>query len=1061
MATIGSMVVKLIADAQQFERQMNMSVRTLRGMERQFERTARRLEDAGQRLTWGVTVPMGLIGGSALNTAMDAVEAQNLFEVTMGDMADEAEAFSRRLREQFGLATDAVNLQQAAFFRHFKLYGIGRDQALSMAQSLSMLTNDLASFTNKDPTEVLERLQSGLRGETDAVETLGITLADSIIKQVAYRRGLAKKGQELTEQQKQLARYLAIMEQTADAQGDLARTIDSPANQMRILRQEVKEAHKAFGKGLLPFLEAAIPVLRRMAGWLNAVAEGFQKLNPGLQEFIVWSGLLAMVAGPVTYGFGMIARGASGVMSLMGGVAKFSRNAVSSIALFRTGAATLGQTLVAIAGGKFTLFLIALGAVAVAGLLLVANWERVSAAAHRAWSGISAVILYAASLVVRGVAVIIGAFAAIMPGLRPAADAVNGWADSLKGAAGTALNAARTAATMEEAAAGTQQTAQAAEQAAGAQQNLDEAMKESAEAAAGNLQSFDQVHQLQEKMAGTPAALPQLQLPGLEIPGMAGLGSMMEDLSEQAATLGQSVADGWARFTEAVTTSWETLKAKALDTFPWLEEIVGGLSTAVQYLRDNWDTIAPAVEKAAGVLLLVGVVALAVTNPITAVVSIAGALAIAAGWVIANWETVGPTLTAIWQAILAVALPVWNALREALADIWTGIVATAIFLWDQLRAWWASWGDTVIAYLTGLWRTIGLVVETAINLIRGVVGLVLALIRGDWEAAWNYVRFIGETIWTFLVQAATILLETLVAIWESLQDNIKAAWEAIQAKTLSVWIAITSWLTETWNHIGSTAWAVWSGIWTSIHAWWDSVWFTTSGTWAVIATWLEARWEWIGETASRTWQDMAYTIGEWVESARWTVATIWSNIAAGLERIWTGIRDTAAEVWNGIIEAVKSPINAVIGLVNRFLDHLSSIRISIPEVKIPGTDIKLGGGSIGFPSIPQIPMLADGGNIVRRGAAIVGEAGAELVELPRGARVTPLSGGGADDLADAIGQAVYAAVRQALQSTTRTAGTDQEVVLQIDGQRFARMILPAITREGQRIGSPVVRIQEG
>jgi hypothetical protein len=112
-----------------------------------------------------------------------------------------------------------------------------------------------------------------------------------------------------------------------------------------------------------------------------------------------------------------------------------------------------------------------------------------------------------------------------------------------------------------------------------------------------------------------------------------------------------------------------------------------------------------------------------------------------------------------------------------------------------------------------------------------------------------------------------------------------------------------------------------------------------------------------------------------------------------------------------------------------------------------------------MPNIPRIPMLAKGGDITGRGAAIVGEAGAELLNLPRGARVTPLSGGGGSDLADTIGQAVFAAVRQALHSGQQNAG-QREVILQLDGQRLARILLPALTKEGGRIGSPALRIQE-
>jgi len=1102
VGVIGSMVVKLIADAQQFEKQMNTSIRTMRGMERQFERSARRLEDMGRSMTMSITVPMALIGGSAIKMAMDAVEAQNLFSVTMGDMAGAAEQFSQRLTEQFGLATDAVNQQQAAFYRHFKLYQIGKNEALSMAQGLSMLTNDLGSFINMDPSEVLQRLQSGLRGETDAVEALGISLADSIVKQTAYKNGLARQGQELTEQQKQMARYMAIMQQTADAQGDLARTIESPANQMRIMKQEMVEANKEFGEGLLPFVQEALPVLRQMAGALKSAATAFQQLSPGVKEAVVWTGLMAMAAGPLVYMLGMINRGAAGVMGAIGGVARFARDAAKRVGQLQAGTKTLGNVMVAIAGGKLKLIMAALVGVALVALLVITHWKQVEAAAVRIWNGISAVVLYAASLIVRGVSAIMGAVAWIVPALRPAVDAVQGWADSLKGAAGAALTAARTAQAVQDNGEAARKAAEGAKKAAQNQQKLGESMDETAKAAGDGLQSFDQVHQVQEQMAESPAAtIPEPATLGMDMSGMLGaLG--FADLGEQMTAIGDSIAQGWAAVTASVAASWESMKAKAVETFPWLQGVIDGLSTALQYCRDNWATIGPVVESVTGVLLLAGAAFLVVTSPVWAVIAAVAALAVAAGWIIANWETVGPYLTGIWESIVGFAGPIFTALGTALAEIWNGIVDTAVVVWGYLKEWWAGWGDTVMAVLTGIWNAIRTIVETAINLVREIIGFVLAVIRGDWAAAWNYVKQIVKTLWDFLVRMFTIIWETIVAIWKSLQDNIAGVWDAIKAKAEEIWNALVAWLkgiwdgikntvievwtsirdsiSEWWNNVKSATEEVWNalvgwlgGIWDgikntvvnvwtairdSISEWWGNVKTATEEKWNALVGWLSGIWEGIKGSAASIWEGITGTIGEWVDSAQASIERVWNSIAGTLESIWNGIKSTAATIWDGIVNAIKTPINWAIGLINKFLDALSKIKIKIPEINIPLVG-KVGGGTIGMPNIPRIPMLAAGGDILRPGAAVVGEAGAELLELPRGARVTPLSGGGGDDLVAAIAQAVFAAVRQAMQSSQQNAG-ERELIFEIDGQRFARIILPALTREGGRIGSPVLRIQE-
>ena len=100
-------------------------------------------------------------------------------------------------------------------------------------------------------------------------------------------------------------------------------------------------------------------------------------------------------------------------------------------------------------------------------------------------------------------------------------------------------------------------------------------------------------------------------------------------------------------------------------------------------------------------------------------------------------------------------------------------------------------------------------------------------------------------------------------------------------------------------------------------------------------------------------------------------------------KAWQGITNIFGNIFGGIKNLLKEPINWIIGKLNSFLQSLN--RIKIPDW-VPGV------GGKGF-NIPSIPMLASGGEIVNSGAAIVGEAGAELIELPKGAKVKPLTNG--------------------------------------------------------------------
>lgn len=115
------------------------------------------------------------------------------------------------------------------------------------------------------------------------------------------------------------------------------------------------------------------------------------------------------------------------------------------------------------------------------------------------------------------------------------------------------------------------------------------------------------------------------------------------------------------------------------------------------------------------------------------------------------------------------------------------------------------------------------------------------------------------------------------------------------------------------------------------------------------------------------------------------ITTFLTGVFTGnFKQAFSGIVSAVKGVFGGIVSVVKAPLNSVIGIVNKFIGGLNKLKIPdwVPEV---------GGKGI---NISKIPLLAKGGNVIEGGKAIVGEAGAELIDLPAGARVTPLSGRG-------------------------------------------------------------------
>lgn len=156
----------------------------------------------------------------------------------------------------------------------------------------------------------------------------------------------------------------------------------------------------------------------------------------------------------------------------------------------------------------------------------------------------------------------------------------------------------------------------------------------------------------------------------------------------------------------------------------------------------------------------------------------------------------------------------------------------------------------------------------------------------------------------------------------------------------------------------------------------------------------------------------------------------WKQAFEGLSTIVSGVFD-------GMVTLVKVPINAIIGMVNKFIGGLNNL--SVPDW-VPG----IGGKGI---NIPEIPLLAKGGTILKAGKAIVGEAGAELVDLPAGATVRPLSGISAfSENSERIDE-MLSLILELLRKYLPQAGNGQ---VYINGNTLVGELVPAIDRKLER-----------
>jgi phage-related minor tail protein len=294
-AELGKMQQELKATTEELKTKSSAWYKLSESMDKAGEKmkaVGDKISSAGKTLSTAVSLPLLGIGTAATKMAMDAVESENLFEVAMGAVAGDARKWSEETSKALGLNAYNVRNNMATYNAMLTSMGLTSDESLKMSEGLTQLSYDMASFYNLKPEEAFDKLKSGISGEAEPLKALGILVNDNTIKTYAYANGIAKQGEQLTEAQKVQARYGAIMEATKNAQGDLARTMDSPTNKLRIMKEQAQQIGIQFGQILIPILEKLIAIIKPLM-------DQFQGLSKEQQEMIVKIALVAAAVGPV------------------------------------------------------------------------------------------------------------------------------------------------------------------------------------------------------------------------------------------------------------------------------------------------------------------------------------------------------------------------------------------------------------------------------------------------------------------------------------------------------------------------------------------------------------------------------------------------------------------------------------------------------------------------------------------------------------------------------------------------------------------------------------------
>lgn len=223
-----------------------------------------------------VTAAVTGIGVASVKFASDLTEATNKATVTFGDSASAVSDFAETSANSFGLSKRAANEYAATL--GVIIQGSGATQAASAEMSIELvkLAADLASFNNIPIDVALEKIRAGLVGETEPLRTVGVLLSEAAVKTEAYASGIAKYGDELSQQEKVQARYNIILAQTEKQQGDFQRTSEDLANATRRLRANMEDAAASLGEQLIPAATSAVGVFNDLVLAFNDTDQSFK-----------------------------------------------------------------------------------------------------------------------------------------------------------------------------------------------------------------------------------------------------------------------------------------------------------------------------------------------------------------------------------------------------------------------------------------------------------------------------------------------------------------------------------------------------------------------------------------------------------------------------------------------------------------------------------------------------------------------------------------------------------------------------------------------------------------
>ena len=253
---------------------------------------AREMINVGSQMTKFTTVPIVTALTAAVKSAGDFTETLGKTNVVFDEMTDSVMTWSENAIDAMGMAQSTA-LEMASTYGDMATgMGLASAESANMSMNLTQLAADIASFKNKGLSEVNTALMGIFTGETESLKQLGIVMTQANLQQYAYSQGITQTIDKLSQAEQVQLRYSYVMAQSANAQGDFARTGDSLNNRVRKLTETLKELATSYGSTLTEKVAGVVGILQQGAQYLA-------ELDDGAKNTIVTIGLIVAAAGPL------------------------------------------------------------------------------------------------------------------------------------------------------------------------------------------------------------------------------------------------------------------------------------------------------------------------------------------------------------------------------------------------------------------------------------------------------------------------------------------------------------------------------------------------------------------------------------------------------------------------------------------------------------------------------------------------------------------------------------------------------------------------------------------